>query len=219
MHYSIKDWGPEILVPIESGHSSKLGTKMVIATAVAVSIVIKGGMAAAAGGMVGASSGIIGGFAEAPREGLAAAGAAAGAIVGAGMAESDNVTLPSAMVGAAAGGWSSKATSTNYAAFATGNVGLMILGAARGQEGQEEITWDCWRPVLRDYDSSKDAPLLKDVLCDSRLKEVEVVMDMAHTDRVSHLVVKNAWDDSFCINFLRLHSGQLAAHATYLGNM
>ncbi len=185
---------------------------MVIATAVAVSIVIKGGMPAMAGAMIGGSTGIVGGFTESSPEGIAAAGAAGGAIAGAGMARSANVTLPSSLVGAAAGGWASKASSTNFMAFAMGNVGLMIVGA----DGDDEETWDCWRPVLRDYDSSKDAPLLKDVLCDSRLKEVKVVMDKIHTDRVSHLVVKNAWDDSFCINFLCLHSGQLAAHATYM---
>ncbi len=188
---------------------------MVVATGAAVVIVATGGAAAAAGAAAGIAGGgtsaVTGASLGATVAASTSAGAIAGTTAGAGAATAAGTAFgvgsaaTSAAVGAAAGGTSAAATGGTFLGIASGPVGWIALGA--------DETWECWRPVLRDYATEKNAPLLKDVLRDPRLNKVNVFMAKSHPDHVHHLTVKNKWNDVFRINFMRFEDGKLAAHA------
>ena len=146
---------------------------------------VAAGLGASAGATVGASAGV---------------GGVLGAITGAATGGSAGASAVGAGVGAA----SSTATSGVLVGLTTGPIGWAVLGT----DLREDVTYDCWKPILHDQSPTPSSgKLLKEIVQDSRIKEVAV------DDQ--QIVLKNVWDENFKIEFFFLpFNNQLAAHAT-----
>lgn len=201
---------------------------MVAATVVSVTVIVASGgaatpfvAAAAAEGIAAGAAGTIatvGGTAA----GTAVAGAtgtavAAGAITGAASAG----TFGGAAVGAAVSGTAALGTAGVGAGSATaatvgflaGPVGWLCLGTDLVKN--QDLTFDCWKPLLHDksVEPSK-GKLLRDVLLDSRIKNIKVTSEFSAT--FPKIQVRNIWDEEFDIVYVRLPSAEIAAHAVHL---
>ena len=130
----------------------------------------------------------------------AGVGGVVGAITGAAAGGSAGAAAGGAVVGAA----SSTATSGVLVGLTTGPIGWAVLGT----DLREDVTYDCWKPILHDQSPTPSSgKLLKEIVQDSRIKEVAV------DDQ--QIVLKNVWDENFKIEFFFLpFNNQLAAHAT-----
>lgn len=129
--------------------------------------------------------------------------------VGAG-AQTFSAAAISAAAGALSGAGSSALAATTVAAdILLGPVGSVLLGA----DGEsDEITYDCWKAVVRDgSDVSSSGRLLRDVAASPLVKEVLVTSGKKPEE--IELSLLNIWDELFRIDFLFLSSGKLAAHA------
>ena len=90
--------------------------------------------------------------------------------------------------------------------IAYGPLGMVVLGASPTQ-----YTFDCWKPIIRDYSQSpSNGKLLRHVLMDPRIKQVSV------NQQSPEIVLENIWIEKFRIDFILLPSGQQAAHASIL---
>lgn len=101
-------------------------------------------------------------------------------------------TAGTAGAAAAGGGAGSGLTAAALASLPAGPAGPLFLAAGLvGAEGSEEnITWDCWKPVVRDNSTQLSGGMeLSKLLRDDRIKKYEV-----HDDSV---YVLNAWDELF----------------------
>lgn len=126
--------------------------------------------------------------------GAIATSASSGAIFGAALGRS---TL-SALTGAVSGGAGS-------AILATGPLGWAILGSSEG------MTFDCWKPVLHDLSTEpSNGLLLKDVVCDPRIKDVTVTLQ---PDKFPEIVLENKWSEKFRIELFVVDGKKLVAHA------
>lgn len=93
-----------------------------------------------------------------------------------------------------------------------GPVGWAVLGATEEQTSAF-YTFDCWKPVLHDQSSEpSNGKLLRDVVTDSRIKEVIIASNNSNVD-LPHLVLRNIWDEEFRIDYTYLPCIGLAAHA------
>merc|ERR1712083_519092 len=111
---------------------------------------------------------------------------------------------------------------TGCTLFATGPPGwAAILGASAAKEGkghdQKEYTWDCWKPLLHDKSPNPSkGRVLKDVLCDARIKCIKAYgLDSEDATKWS-FVVQNVWHEAFSILPVILSCGSLAFHAVQL---
>jgi len=184
---------------------------MVVATTAAVgAIVATGGAAApAAGAAAGVASGTTGlGMATTVGSGTAVAGsasvgAAAGSIAGA----TATGTAAGAGVGGAVGSAAATGVSATGVGVMLGPIGWVVLGASKEET---EYTWDCWKPVLRDTSTDPSSGrFLKDVAADRRIKTCRII----NGADLPVMTLTNIWDEHFEIEFLRLPTGELAAHA------
>ena len=85
-----------------------------------------------------------------------------------------------------------------------------MLGAT---EGSEALTFDCWKPILRETATElSQGKLLKDVFTDPRVSLVK--MACFDEDTPPTILIKNIWNESFQIDFVFLSNTKIAAHAT-----
>lgn len=198
---------------------------MVVFTVVsAATIICTGGAAAPAVGAA-AAEGILAGTAGATAAaagtvttGVAVAGAtgtaaASGAITGAVAGGSlTSVAVGSVVGGASAAGVSATGGGAAAAASAgllAGPVGWICLGT---DEENGNLSFDCWKPLLHDESKEpSEGMLLRDVFMDPRIKDIEVSNDV--NPYYPEIRLTNTWDEEFEIQYVRLPSGQLAAHA------
>ncbi|VDM47749.1 unnamed protein product [Toxocara canis] len=191
---------------------------MVVCVAAVVATIATAGTGgpAAAGAVSGTACGVFGagtaasGAAAGTAVGTAAAmGAASGAVAGAAGAGAG------AAVGAATGSAAATGVASTGAAVLSGPVGWAVLGA--NESTNYTWTFDCWRPILRDYTSTRsEGRLLREVCFDDRIKEV-IIHDWCKLKcALPRLQIENLWGEKFLIDYLYLPSGQLAAHATML---
>lgn len=143
-----------------------------------------------------------------------AGGATATAAAGAGGASLAVAGTVATGTGAAASTSASAAVAVSVSA---GPIGWLILGAEKGKEEEggimANITYDCWKRVLRDDESEglSNGRLLKDVVSDPRIKRVEID---GHDQTLPKILLTNIWGDMFRIEYVKLPSGELlAAHA------
>jgi len=189
---------------------------VVLAVGVVATVVTAGAaapVAAAATGSV-ASGAAVGGAGAAAVAGATAGGAGAVAVAGTTAGGAGAV----AVAGATAGGATGAATAAGTTAgILSGPVGWCILGTEKNPSNGETqsfgvYTYDCWKIVL--HDDSPDPSsgmLLRDVICDPRVKQVTVT-DNTDSD-LPRLVLDNIWNEKFLIEYLYLNNTKLAAHA------
>lgn len=201
---------------------------MVAATAISVGVIVVSGGAATPFVVAAAAEGVAAGAAgtAATVGGVAAGTAVAGATgaataAGAVTAAASAGTVGGAITGAAISGTAALGTASagvGTAGAATvgllaGPVGWICLGTNLKKAGQD-ITFDCWKPLVHDdsVEPSKGR-LLRDVLLDSRIKDVKVSYEIS--DIYPQIKVRNVWDEEFGIVYVRLPSGEIAAHAVH----
>ncbi|KHN80785.1 hypothetical protein Tcan_09819 [Toxocara canis] len=200
---------------------------MVVCVAAVVATIATAGTGgpAAAGAVSGTACGVFGagtaasGAAAGTAVGTAAAmGAASGAVAGAagaGAGAAGATVVGGAAVGAATGSAAATGVASTGAAVLSGPVGWAVLGA--NESTNYTWTFDCWRPILHDYTSTRsEGRLLREVCFDDRIKEV-IIHDWCKLKcALPRLQIENLWGEKFLIDYLYLPSGQLAAHATML---
>ena len=87
---------------------------------------------------------------------------------------------------------------------------LLILGTEI--QNETTITFDCWKPVLRDPSTTPSSgKVLKEIMEDARMKQV-VVKEGEDENRPDVRLV-NIWGDQFDIEYVVLPTGHLALHA------
>jgi hypothetical protein len=183
------------------------GTALSLGTAGAVSGAVIGATAGLALGMsvqiVGAA-GSAGGIA-----GAVGASVSAGAILGTALGKG----LDCAVAGGATGAASSLLAASRQV-IQSGPVGWMVLGAAQ-EETAAACTFDCWKPVLHDDSlESSNGRLLRDVVIDSRIKQVTTALSA--TSSLPEIFLENIWNERFRIEYIMLPTNQMAAHAVLL---
>jgi len=187
------------------------GTAAALAGPTALAAEVAGGVAAAAGtgtaavaGAGGAVSGMAGGaavYGAGQAVGVTAA-AAAGSTTG-GIASGLTALGLGAPHGAAAG----------TVALASQPIGIALLvfgGLVVGAETTKySITYDCWKPVVRDRTITKSSGrTLNELLQDPRVCSVD------KSDGSSIGILTNIWSERFALNLVDLPNGQHALHAT-----
>lgn len=200
---------------------------MVVLTGVAVGAIIATGGAAApvvaeagigAIGAAGSAGGVV--TTGAAVAGSAAAGASAGAVTGAASAAAAGGSAAATMGAAASGTVIGGATAGGVASSGAGAAGLATTGVALGPVGwialgasSPQCTFDCYKPVLRMEDPlpSRSGMLLKDVLGDPRIKNVQV--SLSPDCQLPAIRLQNIWDETFQIEYVVLPNQQVAAHA------
>ncbi len=98
-------------------------------------------------------------------------------------------------------------------AVALSPLAVLLVGANENQE-DSSVTWDCWKPVLRDESvEPSNGILLKDIIQDSRIKDV-IIADDQNDSKFPLLYLRNIWDEEFRIDYVYLpKSNKLALHA------
>lgn len=189
---------------------------------VAVTTVLTCGKGAAAGAAIGIAAGCAGTTAG---TGVAVGGAvgastAGGAIAGAAATE----TAVGAVVGAVAAMTSAAGTATTGVASTqlgaavaagtavTGPIGLIVLGATDSSDGNQ-ITYDCWKPVVHDTsEKPSNGILLKDLVCHPHVANVKITPG-DRTD-LPHIVFENIWNEKFEIEYLVIYdTRKVVCHA------
>jgi len=131
-----------------------------------------------------------------------------------GISVSGTKTLNAAAISSIAGalsaaGTSALAMSEVAAVILAGPVGSVLLGA---DGDTNELTYDCWKPVVRDTSQELSrGRLLREVAGSPMIKEVLLLPDSQ--TQAPQLFLHNVWDERFRIDFGFLPSGEFAAHA------
>ena len=148
--------------------------------------------------------------AAAPAAGAAAGttGAATAGVASAGATAASGATAAATGGAAAAGATSSGAVAVS---ISTGPLGWIALGT--DTNSGEEITWNCWRAVLRDDDSNDNSKgiLLRTIAEDSRIKSVNI--EEGKKEMFPKITLINIWNESFNLVPVALPDGQIALHA------
>jgi ubiquitin len=165
------------------------------------STTIAGSVAGSAIATGGASLGVASAVGIAPTAG--AIGSAVG-VAGGTAAVASIGTAAATSAGTAVGGLVT-------AGLVAGPVGWICLGAASSADepstSDDVLTYDCWKPVLRDQSSEPSkGRCLHSVLTDKRVQTVTALES-------GSLEVENVWHERFRIDAVVLPSGKLAAHA------
>ena len=88
----------------------------------------------------------------------------------------------------------------------------MAAGVKIAKQLSDGLSWDCWRPVLRDFDSKEPrGRLLKDIAVDPRVVEVRSKPQEGYWPQIW---LKNKWQEEFRIDYVQLPGGEIAAHAS-----
>eukprot|EP00928_Gymnodinium_smaydae_P026051 TRINITY_DN2055_c0_g4_i2.p1 TRINITY_DN2055_c0_g4~~TRINITY_DN2055_c0_g4_i2.p1 ORF type:complete len:207 (+),score=1.63 TRINITY_DN2055_c0_g4_i2:68-622(+) len=83
-------------------------------------------------------------------------------------------------------------------------VTLMVIGA---DVREDTVTWDCWKPILRETSSAPSrGRLVADILHDPAVRDVRI--------ENHSVLVRNRWNESWRIDPVLLPWGQVAAHAS-----
>jgi len=95
-----------------------------------------------------------------------------------------------------------------------GPLAIALIGTSFDRE-KNDITWDCWKPILHDNSIEPSSGIfLKDLLEDDRVKKIEI------KDKINHLpslVLTNKWDECFSIDYFYLPTlNKIAGHAKKL---
>lgn len=142
-------------------------------------------------------------------------GTSAGAITGAIVTK----TAASALSGALVGGMSAAGLGTvlagSFGALSGGvmadSLGLLCVGTSAGAE---QVTYDCWKPVIRDRSEGlSDGMLLKD-LC-SHPNVAEVTLTPREGICLPHVVLKNIWNEKYELEYV-LNTDRLSCHASLI---
>eukprot|EP00917_Polyrhabdina_sp_WS-2016_P012067 GHVP01026502.1.p2 GENE.GHVP01026502.1~~GHVP01026502.1.p2 ORF type:complete len:152 (+),score=34.19 GHVP01026502.1:97-552(+) len=140
--------------------------------------------------------------------GIAAASASTSVAVSYGAATAA-VTGSEALAVAASGSGAALAASGTSAVLitaATAGIGAIVLGL---EYKSVVATWDCWKPVLRNYSGNPSRGiLLEELLEDSRIQNWNFQDSRIH--------VVNIWDEVFEITAVGFIEGVQAAHATQI---
>lgn len=119
--------------------------------------------------------------------------AGSGALAGAGTAVSSGAALGSGATAMAA-----------TSAFLASPLGLAVVGA---DEGNEIISWDCWKKVVRDTTLTPSlGRTLRDIASDPNICKCELIDN-------SRLLMTNQWSEMFVIYPVMLAQGECAYHA------
>ncbi|XP_037046715.1 uncharacterized protein LOC119081711 [Bradysia coprophila] len=148
----------------------------------------------------------------------ASTGAITGALAGSGTA-AESAIIGATVASTAATGVS--ATSIGLSGAVSGGVlGGPALWLVLGTEFNDGtavqcLSYDCWKPLLRDTSTNpSNGMLLRDVLMDSRIKNVDVSYG---TSEIYPLIsLENVWGEKFRIEYVRLPWNEMAAHAVPL---
>ncbi|XP_060559717.1 PE-PGRS family protein PE_PGRS61-like [Ruditapes philippinarum] len=207
------------------------GLKMVVGTVAAVSIICTGGAAlapitvgsASFGGAAGAGGAMAGtASAVATAAGVGTAGGAiagAGAVATAGTGAGAGTIASGALWGGLAGGTAGAGVGGTgagagalVATVGTGGLALLAVGASVNQE-DDEISYDCWKPVVHDTSSERsNGMLLKDMVCHPNV--ANVTMTTGICDSLPSILIENIWNETFEIEYVFIHnSGKIACHA------
>ncbi|CAG0891929.1 unnamed protein product [Cyprideis torosa] len=183
------------------------------AAAPAAAAGIQAGLAMGTGGSIATATGVTAASTAATVGTTAALGGTAGAMAGAGAtAGAGLATAAGAGVGAASGAGAGTAMTAMTAGVLSGPVGWICLGASASNAAK--YTFDCWKQVVHEEDPSPSkGRLLQEMFDDPRVIAVETICDEA--GGVSHLVLENAWQERFRVDFYQLED-QIAGHATQL---
>ncbi|XP_063411040.1 alanine and glycine-rich protein-like [Mytilus trossulus] len=194
-----------------------VGLTVAVVSAIAVT---GGGAALVAGAGAGAGCGALGaGAAEVATIGSAiGSGMSAGAIAGASVSTGGTVaaTYTGAGIGAVAGGISGGAVSGSglgigLLAGSTG-FGAILVGASDDVDSHI-VTYDCWKPVIKEKSMVQSKGILmKDLLNHPNVSEVTATT--GHHSDLPNIVIKNIWDELFTIEYLWLHTADnIVCHA------
>lgn len=132
-------------------------------------------------------------------------------------------TTSSILGAAVAGTAATGVTATSVGMAATVNAGIVggpalwiVLGAEFNDRTDEHnLSYDCWKPLLHDTSiHPSKGVLLRDVLLDPRIKDVDVSYDISAT--YPQIKLQNIWGESFKIEYVRLPWNEIAAHAVQL---
>merc|ERR1712178_136789 len=109
-----------------------------------------------------------------------------------------------AYVGTATTSASLAGSGTMIAATMTpiGWAGLAVIGA-----DEDGLTWDCWKPILRDSSPEPSMGMTVNEL----LARQEIQSTTWHAD---HIEISNIWEEHFKLLPVRLPDGLIAFHAT-----
>ncbi len=176
-----------------------------------------GALTGAITGMTSPSTASVGALMAKSAAGAGSAGAIIGSVVGGwvGGVTGGLPTMANAAVGSITAAMSAPvATSlalSGVAGVLSGPVGCLVLGAT-GDQQLGDATFDCWKPVLHDDSlEPSNGMILRDIADDPRVKEVTAVTNAE--PGLPQLILRNIWDEKFRIEYVYLHSSQLAAHA------